>query len=42
MPESAKFRVIFNEIYLDMMAKEASSEYSDKDINQALIMHEGD
>ena len=44
MPEGAKIRLIFNDIYLELSKKssQASSRYSDKDIQRAIKLHEGD
>lgn len=44
VPEGAKIRIIFNDIYLELTKAnfKASGRYSDKDIQRAIRLHEGD
>lgn len=44
VPEGAKIRIVFNDIYLDLAKADykASGRYKDKDVERAIKLHEGD
>lgn len=44
VPEGAKIRIIFNDIYLELTKAnyKASNRYKDQDIERAIRLHEGD